>query len=616
MMSVLNRKLIYSILIGVFAFYLLFIFINNNSEIVNSRNLICSENIDIENLINENENIIYINSEISIFPNIANMVCFNKIKTINVDSKYTNVEYFFSSRFHDLIYYATQLLLIVSFFYLGKKPNYYFVSISLFILHLIAFNPFFYNIQAAYKLLFLTISNNILFYFFTKETKQNNYFDYISLVLLFLLFNSYHVFSNLIGFYFFIFYRKKIFQDTNITENYKSIIFNLPIYFYLVKLISGFSSNFSSLWKSIANNIYETSKVFGDIQIIFRTIHCNSSNFIQDFKFYPDAIHTCPFETGYPLIDYTLSFDVSNIWLTSVVVGGLTLILLSVFYRNIISANTKYSFIIFIIAISSPVNFLFDRFNLDIFIIFLSYLAIKSIKKYPIISTAVIVFLFTVKIYPIFILISSALVQLKNKNNLKVFYTNLIGLITSTLYFYDIVFVKNSRLTATNNQNELFQGTNLFTNDTLTFGYLAHLKFIEKFFSFIPALVIFLLLLFLISLMINKTKQKYVLESNGQDLQYLIVTGTFVLICLFENFDYRICFLFLAFKYIVENKNESLFLIYMTSILTSATYFSLFNNAFVILNIASITVLSQFFILDFFKYLISRNFEKINKKTI
>tara|TARA_A100001035_G_scaffold280360_1_gene285899 strand:+ start:159 stop:1985 length:1827 start_codon:yes stop_codon:yes gene_type:complete len=605
--KVVNKKLIFSALIGIYIFYILFIIINNNEEIVNNNNLLCNENINIENLIDENKNIVYSNFEISVFPNFENILCFNKIKKINIDSNNTNVEYFFSTRFHDIIFFTTQLLVIISFFYLGKKYLYHIFSSSLFVLHLIAFNPFFYNLQAAYKILFLIISNNILFYFFTKETKDNNYFDYISLILLFLLFNSYHVFSNFIVFYFFIFYKKNIFLEKNTIENYKSIILNLPIYFYFTKLISGLSSNFSSVWKSISNDIYETSKVFGDIQIIFRTIHCNSSNFIQNFNFYPGAIHSCPFETGYPLIDYTLSFDVNNIWLSSIFVAGLSLILLSFFYKNIINSNNKYSFIFFILAVSSPVNFLFDRFNLDIFVIFFCYLGIKSIKKYPIISTAGIVFLFTVKIYPIFALISSVIVQLKNKNNLKVFYINLVGLAVSALYFYDIVFVKKSRLTATNNPNELFQGANLFTNDTLTFGYLAHLKFIEKFFSLIPALVIFFLLIFLIFLLINKTKQRYVLESNDQDLQYLIVIGAFTLICLFENFDYRICFLFLAFKYIVENKNESLFLIYMTTILTSATYFSLFNTVFVLLNIVSITILIQFFILDYLKYLTGRN---------
>ena len=30
------------------------------------------------------------------------------------------------------------------------------------------------------------------------------------------------------------------------------------------------------------------------------------------------------------------------------------------------------------------------------------------------------------------------------------------------------------------NPNELFQGFSHFTNDTLTFGYLAHLRFIAK----------------------------------------------------------------------------------------------------------------------------------------
>ena len=69
-MRSLDKKLIFSVLIGIFAFYILFIFINNNQEVVDSRNIVCSENIDIENLINENENIIYSNLEISIFPNL------------------------------------------------------------------------------------------------------------------------------------------------------------------------------------------------------------------------------------------------------------------------------------------------------------------------------------------------------------------------------------------------------------------------------------------------------------------------------------------------------------------------------------------------------------------
>ena len=50
-MRVLDKKLIFSVLIGIFAFYILFIFINNNQEVVDSRNLVCSENIDIENII-------------------------------------------------------------------------------------------------------------------------------------------------------------------------------------------------------------------------------------------------------------------------------------------------------------------------------------------------------------------------------------------------------------------------------------------------------------------------------------------------------------------------------------------------------------------------------------
>ena len=60
-----------------------------------------------------------------------------------------------------------------------------------------------------------------------------------------------------------------------------------------------------------------------------------------------------------------------------------------------------------------------------------------------------------------------------------------------------------------------------------------------------------------------------------ENLQKSLISIDLLLISLFENYDYRICFLFIAFKYIVENKNESVFLLYMTIILTSATYFSL-----------------------------------------
>ncbi len=610
-MRVLDRKIIVSVLLSIFAFYLIFLFVNNNQGQINSNNLVCTESLQRENFNYENENLVYKNSEISIFPDISNIFCFNKIKSINTESNQTIAEYYFSTRFNDIIFSTAQFLLIVSFFSLRKKMLYHLSSVGLLIVHIIAFNPYFYNLQSAYKLVFLTIANNILFYFFTKENKENNYFDYVSLFLLFLLFNSYHIFSNLLVFYFFLFYKKGLFEDKNTIENYKSVIFNLPIYFYLIKLTSGLSSNFSTIWKSISNSIYETFKIFGDLQIIFRTIHCNSSSFVQDFKFASGLFHTCPFETGYPIVDYFIAFDVNNIWLASISMGLITLIIFSIFYKNIIRLNSEYSFIIFILVLSSPANFLFDRLNLDIFIIFLCYFAVKFLNKYPIISILGIVFLFTIKIYPIFLLISSAIIHLKNKKDLKIFYIHIIGLLFSIYYFYDLVFIKKSRLTATNNPNELFQGFSHFTNDTLTFGYLTHLRFFERIFSFTPALIILLLLILIIFIFIHKTQNKFVSRSNSQDLEYLIIAGAFILISLFENYDYRICFLFLIFKYIFDNKNQTIQILYMTIFLTSATFYSLFNTVFVVLNIISFTILIQFFIVDYLQFIKNANYENI-----
>ena len=600
------KRLIIFIIISIFLIQIGLIIFSNTYDLETvtqeENKLACNDYIKTNlDKISNNEGTEFIKKEISIIPNYSNFFCLNKIKSITPLEKVT-VEYYFSTNFYKIIFCFSQLLLLNSFFFLNKKKFYYATSLAMSAVQMFMLNPNFYNKELVYEMIFLTMSNFILFYLFTREKKVFVLFDYFTLSLIFLLFNSYQIFSNILIIYFLIFYKLNLFKNPTLLRSYKSVIYGIPLFYYLLKLTTGLSENFSFMWKSLSNNIYETTKIFGDFQIILRTIHCNSSDFIQDFKF-GNGFHSCPFETGYPLVDYNLSFDINNIWLTSVFFGVVVFVILSYLYIQTIKTNNQFCFFIFLLVLSSPVNFLYDRLNLDILVVLLSYIAIKYYRKHYIISTMLIVLLFTIKIYPIFILISIVILELKNKN-WKLLGTNTLGLILSSIYLYFIVFINNSRLTATNNPNEIFQGTGFFNNDSNTFGLLAHIKYLNKYMSLSVSIFCFLAFMILLVYGISKIKNKLVIKNDVNEYIYLITSGSFVLIALFENFDYKLCYILLIFKYILENKDKNIFLTYMIVFLTSATVYNLFNSIFVIVNIISLTYLIQFFAFDFFNFII------------
>ena len=244
----------------------------------------------------------------------------------------------------------------------------------------------------------------------------------------------------------------------------------LPVYFYFTKIIFALSEKFLTLWKNASGNIFESSKIFGDFQLILRAVSCNFENFKKEFKF-SDTYHTCPFDTGYPLIDYNLSFSISDFWATSLVFYFLCFLILSYSYINFINRYRNYSFYIFILVLSSPVNFLLERLNLDLPIFLLSLYAIFIYKRFKIISNLLLLFLFTVKIYPIFFLVFLTVIDFSHKN-LKKIYINFLSLMLGAAYLYNIVFINNSSLTSTNNPSPIFQG-DWFSNDTLTFGIVS-----------------------------------------------------------------------------------------------------------------------------------------------
>lgn len=596
-----NFLLIGVLLVIIFQTFVIF-FINSeyaNSIVENDSNIICSSSdfIEIKDISRYEHEI----REISIFPKIKNLFCLNKIVKSSLNSE--SLIYFISSNLYKYLFYFSQFFIMFTFTFLNKKYLYYPFSILSAFLNLFLFNSNFVYEDLVIQSVFYTISNLILFSVFNRDSKNRNAFDLLTLALLFFLINNYQIFSNFLIIYFLIYFYKNKLNDIEIINSYKTVLMFLPVYFYFTKIIFALSEKFLTLWKNASGNIFESSKIFGDFQLILRAVNCNFESYKKEFKF-SDTYHTCPFDTGYPLIDYNLSFSISDFWATSVVFYFLCFLILSYSYINFINRYKNFSFYIFILVLSSPVNFLLERLNLDLPIFLLSLYAIFIYKRFKIISNLLLLFLFTVKIYPIFFLVFLTVVDFSHKN-LKKIYINFLSLMLGAAYLYNIVFINNSSLTSTNNPSPIFQG-DWFSNDTLTFGIVSHIKYLNQFFETNISLTILISIFIVIFWIAKKIYKTQYTAQNRVDYLYLSTIGTFILLSLHENFDYRLVVLLMIFQRIFEKNDNLLIFVYSSLILTSATYYFYINFLVVIINILLSSFLVVLFAIDLYNYIFKK----------
>ena len=596
-----NFLLIGVLSIIIFQTFVIF-FINSeytNSFVENDSNIICSSNDFVE--IKDISRYEYEVREISIFPKLENLFCLNKI--VNSSSNPETLIYFISSNLYKYLFYFFQFFIMFAFTFSNKKSLYYPFSILSAFLNLFLFNSNFIYDDLIIQSVFFTISNLILFSVFNRDSKNRNAFDLLTLALLFFLINNYQIFSNFLIIYFLIYFYKNKLSDIEIINSYKTVLMYLPVYFYFTKIIFALSEKFLTLWKNASGNIFESSKIFGDFQLILRAVNCNFENFKKEFKF-SDTYHTCPFDTGYPLIDYNLSFSISDFWATSIVFYFLCFLILSYLYINLINRYMNYSFYIFILVLSSPVNFLLERLNLDLPIFLLSLYAIFIYKRFKIISNLLLLFLFTVKIYPIFFLVFLTVIDFSNKD-LKKIYINFLSLMLGAAYLYNIIFINNSSLTSTNNPSPIFQG-DWFSNDTLTFGIVSNIKYLNQFFETYISLTILVSIFIVIFWIVKRVYKTQYTAQNRVDYLYLSTIGTFILLSLHENFDYRLVVLLMIFQRIFEKNDNLLIFVYSSLILTSATYYFYINFLVVIINILLSSFLVVLFAIDLYNYIFKK----------
>ena len=305
-----------------------------------------------------------------------------------------------------------------------------------------------------------------------------------------------------------------------------------PLIFYFLKFLFNISEKFNYLHKSsIQLNYYEKAR-FLDLQNLFLEWFCNSDNNLDYvFNFDIQYLRSCPYQNYWGPLSSLIKTPGINIWNATLSTSAIILICLSCIYISEYKKLSHNHFLLFVLSISPPVNFLIDRMNIDIVIFLVSFLMIKNIENSLVLKLGIFSLFAQYKIHPI-ILIASICIYFLIKKNRKNFTISFIvfGLNIASIYqFYT---------------NNTFYTARPFLSYR-SFGILSDATFISKFLGSITVsyLIICLILILLVYLLIKKTVEAEI----ELDSVFFNFSLWFLGVSLYSNYDYRIPILIFIF---------------------------------------------------------------------
>ncbi len=544
----------------------------------------------------------YINEEVSIFPKYKNLLCLGKFKLVSSDNQQSNIYFYSSNNFYEILNFVGSAIIFI--FFIGKDKKYiflFFLSVFNIFNALLFYKPNFYSSHFI-KYFFIYFINIFLFNLFNKNLKKLNTFDYSTILLVLLLFFNYQIFSNFLLFYFCIFYITNDLKKGSNIERYKEMMIQIPIIFYLLRMILSLNSLFINYWRTLSQNVIKSYKIFGDLQLTLNAVNCNSINSYettQQFKF-ANQVHSCPFETGYPLIDQISFIFFDNIWISTLFISGTMLLILSYFYKKIIFKMGNFSFLFFLIFISPPFNFLIERMNVDLAIlIFMLYLG-NNLKNRPIINSLVIIFSTFLKLFTFPLAYSYMLISIKTKDKFRTVVYGVTSLLV-TIFLYLYIF-NTGTVNSTNSSQSFY--SSILSNPSISFGVLSSSSYFSNMskFSVTSLYLASIFFIILLSVTINYFYSDRIktLISNKKNIHDIVFIPIILLILLYENIDYRLTFLILIFSLICNLKIKLIEFLYFFLVFSSATNYLLLNNMLDFLNIISQYFLFAVLVLIFY----------------
>ena len=326
---------------------------------------------------------------------------------------------------------------------------------------------------------------------------------------------------------------------------------SVPI-FYSLKYIFSTSTKFDNYWMNMSQKSYGGLQRFWDIQQMYFGINCNNdTNKIRSDGYtflFGDISKSCPFDIGWGPLVNNLSLNI-NVWDATLYTGLIGLVLVLLTHRIILKKSSDI-FLTSIIFISPPVNFVFERMNIDLFIFLIAYLILVRFEKNYIFKGLIFSILVLIKSHPIGFIPGLILYGLYKKNATISLYMLFIGTISSiaVLFYSDTATYINSKVYV----NDFGRSFGLLGNyEVLNFirNDIGNAKLVIFF-------ILYLLLLFALNLqMLKNFKTLFTYKMN-----YLTtsVFTWFLFVSLFENFDYRIAFIIILSGLVGLDKNKSI----------------------------------------------------------
>ena len=326
---------------------------------------------------------------------------------------------------------------------------------------------------------------------------------------------------------------------------------SVPI-FYSLKYIFSTSTKFDNYWMNMSQKSYGGLQRFWDIQQMYFGINCNSdTNKISSDGYtflFGDISKSCPFDIGWGPLVNNLSLNI-NVWDATLYTGLIGLVLV-LFTHRIILKKSSDNFLTSIIFISPPVNFVFERMNIDLFIFLIAYLILVRFEKNYIFKGLIFSILILIKSHPIGFIPGLIMYGLYKKNATISLYMLFIGTISSIaiLFYSDTATYINSKV---------------YVNDFgRSFGLLGNyevLNFIRTDIGNAKLVIFFILyLLLLFAINLQMLKNFKTLFTFKMDYLTTSVFTWFLFVSLFENFDYRIAFIIILSGLVGLDKNRAI----------------------------------------------------------
>lgn len=391
---------------------------------------------------------------------------------------------------------------------------------------------------------------------------KNSFFNLFSFSLIgvfYLLITNYRVFIYLIFVLSIIyFYYFQQYKDEKIIKIFSYL--SVPC-FYILKYIFSLSESLNLYWINQSQNSYSGFERFWDIQQFYFGLVCNSNAKLdKDFNhnyFFGNRSDSCPFDIGWGPLANNLSADL-NIWnatSNTALIGLVGLLIL----HFVIQKSSNDNFISSIIFLSPPINFLFERMNVDLIIFLILFLIFKDIEKNYVLKVIYLLVLILFKIHPVGLIPGIMLFALLKKNK-KLFYLYFsLGLLSSFIL-----------LTLSNSMNYI--NSKVYPNDFgRSFGLLNNYEILTFYNQEIGTkktlfyLIIYAFIFLLVSYKIIENFESF--KIKGLDYFIVSILSWILFISIFENFDYRLGFVILiANRFDLKNKFYlSLFLLIFVS---------------------------------------------------